>query len=605
MTTEEIQLRAAQLLQKFFGYNTFRKGQLEVITAVASGRDATVLMPTGGGKSLCYQIPGIMLEGCAVVISPLIALMQDQVSALQANGIPAAAIHSNMTETEVRNVIDHLYSGHIKLLYMSPERLIVDIDRLSENISISMFAIDEAHCISQWGHDFRPVYTSLSIIKERYPTTPVIALTATADKLTRDDIIKQLNLTNPYNYIGSFNRPNIAIKVIPAPTKANRIAYISSMIKKYPTDSGIVFCLSRKTAETVDAELRLKGFRSVCYHAGMTATAREKAQKEFINGDAQVVCATVAFGMGIDKSNIRWIVHYNMPGNIESYYQEIGRAGRDGLPAEATMFYSYADIITLRKFAEESGQKSVALDKLNRMRDFAESTICRRRVLLSYFNEDIRDDCGNCDICLNPPSRIDGTVIAQKAICAILRTNSNIGAYTAVDILRGSMRADIASNKYHLIKTFGAGRDISAIEWKHYLLQMLQLGLIDIDYDRGKKLSVTPFGMDVMHGNRNIFLSKFSKQQTPKAQKKSTPDRNNSEKELFEMLKAVRRQESIKVGIPPYLIFSDASLKDMAAKAPTRKEEFALVSGVGEKKLHRFWHPFVTAIAKYLSDKKS
>lgn len=605
MTAEEIQLKAVSLLQKFFGYDTFRKGQLEVITAVASGKDATVLMPTGGGKSLCYQIPGIMLEGCAVVISPLIALMQDQVSALQANGIPAAAIHSNMTETEVRNIIEHLYSGHIKLLYMSPERLLVDIDRLSKNISISLFAVDEAHCISQWGHDFRPVYTSLSVIKEKYPSTPIIALTATADKLTRDDIIKQLNLREPFNYIGSFNRPNIAIRVIPAPTKTHRIAHISSMIKKYPTDSGIVFCLSRKITETVDAELRLKGYRSVCYHAGMNADERDKAQKEFINGDAQVVCATVAFGMGIDKSNIRWIVHYNMPGNIESYYQEIGRAGRDGLPAEATMFYSYADIITLRKFAEESGQKSVALDKLERMREFAESTVCRRRILLSYFNEDVREDCGNCDICLNPPSRIDGTVIAQKAISAILRTGSNIGVYTAVDILRGSMRNDITGNKYHLIKTFGAGRDISAIEWKHYLLQMLQLGLIDIDYERGKKLSVTPFGIDVVHGKRKILLSKFNRQETPQKQKKSAPEKHSSEKELFEILKAVRRQESVKIGIPPYLIFSDASLKDMATKAPTRKEEFALVSGVGEKKLQRFWQPFVNAVVKFLSEKRS
>lgn len=605
MTAEEIQLKAVSLLQKFFGYDTFRKGQLEVITAVASGKDATVLMPTGGGKSLCYQIPGIMLEGCAVVISPLIALMQDQVSALQANGIPAAAIHSNMTETEVRNIIEHLYSGHIKLLYMSPERLLVDIDRLSKNISISLFAVDEAHCISQWGHDFRPVYTSLSVIKEKYPSTPIIALTATADKLTRDDIIKQLNLREPFNYIGSFNRPNIAIRVIPAPTKTHRIAHISSMIKKYPTDSGIVFCLSRKITETVDAELRLKGYHSVCYHAGMNADERDKAQKEFINGDAQVVCATVAFGMGIDKSNIRWIVHYNMPGNIESYYQEIGRAGRDGLPAEATMFYSYADIITLRKFAEESGQKSVALDKLERMREFAESTVCRRRILLSYFNEDVREDCGNCDICLNPPSRIDGTVIAQKAISAILRTGSNIGVYTAVDILRGSMRNDITGNKYHLIKTFGAGRDISAIEWKHYLLQMLQLGLIDIDYERGKKLSVTPFGIDVVHGKRKILLSKFNRQETPQKQKKSAPEKHSSEKELFEILKAVRRQESVKIGIPPYLIFSDASLKDMATKAPTRKEEFALVSGVGEKKLQRFWQPFVNAVVKFLSEKRS
>lgn len=600
MTDKEIQTQVLALLAKFYGYRSFRPGQLEVITAVAQGRDATVLMPTGGGKSICYQLPGIMLDGCAIVVSPLIALMQDQVTALVANGIPAATINSNMSETDERRVMDMLYAGKLKLLYMSPERLLADIDRLSDNIRISLFAIDEAHCISQWGHDFRPVYTSLSRIKERHPRTPVVALTATADKLTREDIATQLKLENPYCYIGSFDRPNISLRVMPAPPKAKRMALIASMIAKYPTDSGIVYCLSRKLAEDVHEELSIRGFRSVCYHAGMSAAAREASQRAFINGDAQVVCATVAFGMGIDKSNIRWVVHYNLPANIESYYQEVGRAGRDGLPAEALMFYSYGDVVTREKFLEESGQKELSADKLRRMKDYAEAKICRRRVLLSYFNEDTRDDCHNCDVCINPPQRIDGTVLVQKAISAILRTNCDVGIYMLADILRGSAKSDLIAKGYHRIKTYGAGRDMGAAEWNSYLMQMLQLGLIDVDYDRGKKLSVTSYGMEAVKGMHTIELTKYrSEKAAPQKQAKPASATASRQKALFEVLKTVRRQVAVKAGMPPYMVFSDATLADMAARMPLTVDEFAKVSGVGEKKLARFGRPFIEACRKF------
>lgn len=591
-----IEAKAKAVLNRFYGYSQFRPGQLEIITSVMHSRDTVVLMPTGGGKSLCYQIPAILSEGCAVVVSPLIALMKDQVTALIANGVPAATVNSNMSESENRNIMEQMYAGRLKLLYISPERLLSEIDRWSSEMKISLFAIDEAHCISQWGHDFRPEYTKLKRIKESYPSIPIIALTATADRLTRDDIAQQLKLKNPYKFVSSFDRPNISIKVMPNPGSRKKISIITTMIDKYRDDAGIVYCLSRKNAESIDAELQARGYRSICYHAGLSARRRDEAQHRFINGDVQVICATVAFGMGIDKSNIRWVIHNNLPGNIESYYQEIGRAGRDGLPAEALMFYSFADIVTLQNFVNESGQVAINSEKLARVKEFAEATVCRRRILLNYFSEETDCDCGNCDVCLDPPERIDGRVIAQKALSAIVRTNQQVGNTMLIDILRGSARAELIVKGYHKIKTYGAGRDMSFAQWNNYMAQLLQLGIIEIAYEENNHLKVTPYGWKVLRGEVEVSLSKFY-YDAPKRKTKVTRVVNAADM-LFSELKGVRAKLAKKEGIPPYMVFSDKTLLEMVEKMPIDMLSFTQIEGVGEKKAIKYWKVFVKIIRK-------
>ena len=599
------------LLKKFFGYTSFRPLQAEIIQHILRKRDSLVLMPTGGGKSICYQLPAIYLPGITLVISPLIALMKDQVEGLIANGIPAASLNSMMSESEQQQVKQLCIQGKIKLLYISPERVKVDADWFLPRLDISLIAIDEAHCISHWGHDFRPEYTQLAILKERFPQVPFIALTATADKVTRTDIVEQLKLREPKIFISSFDRPNLSLTVRRGLNQREKIRAIVSFIRQHKEQSGIIYCLRRNTTEMLVRELEPFGIHATAYHAGLSPQERDRAQNDFINDRVEVVCATVAFGMGIDKSNIRWVIHFNMPGSIENYYQEIGRAGRDGAKSDTLLFYSLSDLIVLRQFAEESGQQEVNLEKLNRMQRYCESDICRRRILLSYFGEEVEKDCGNCDVCLNPPERFDGSVLVQKALSAVVRTQQQVAMDMLIYILRGSARADLTEKGYHQIKTYGAGRDLSYLEWKEYIYQMIQLGFLEMDYANGNKLKVTALGTKVLYGQSKALLAKYR----PATEKETKRSRLAVEEEkaarsrlvrsaftakvdeqLWEALKQLRKQLAEKESTPAYIIFSDAALEDMVETKPTTLEEFAQVRGVGQIKLEKYGRTFVSLI---------
>lgn len=593
---------ALRVLRNFYGYSSFRAGQWEVIDAACRGRDSLVIMPTGGGKSLCYQMPALLLAGTAIVVSPLIALMQDQVQALVANGIPAAAIHSGRSESDSRAAAEAALAGKIKILYMSPERLLADTDTWLRRLTVSLVAIDEAHCISQWGHDFRPVYTQLACIKDLFPDAPVMALTATADRDTRRDIARQLALADPLVWLGSFNRPNLSLSVVQGASARDRQRAVAELIRRYPSDTGIVYTLSREGAEKMHEALTRSGFRSAVYHAGMSAADREAARRAFSDGDVQAVCATIAFGMGIDKSNIRWVVHNNLPGTIESYYQEIGRAGRDGLPSETILFYSLQDLIMRRKFADDSGRQMVAAEKLERMKEYAEARVCRRRILLSYFGEEAVADCGNCDICTDPPERFDGSVLVQMAASAILRTDSQIGQLMLVDILRGSARAELRQKGYDRIRTYGVGRDLPAADWRFYIQQMVQLGLLDVSVADGGRLSVTPYGMRVVRGAERILLPRFQApeyRRRPRAAAPAIPGATAPDYQLFEHLKTVRRDIARRAGLPAYMVLSDSSLLDMAARRPSTFDKLLDVSGIGREKARRFGAEFLKALKEY------
>lgn len=598
-----------QLLKKFFGYSEFRPLQAEIIQHILQKKDALVLMPTGGGKSICYQLPAIYLPGITLVISPLIALMKDQVEGLIANGIPAASLNSMMSDSEQQQVKQLCIQGKIKLLYISPERVKAEADWFLPRLDISLIAIDEAHCISHWGHDFRPEYTQLAILKERFPNVPVIALTATADKVTRTDIIEQLRLNNPQVFISSFDRPNLSLTVRRGLNKKEKIKSIVHFIRQHRDQCGIIYCMKRSDTEMLVEELSLFQIKATAYHAGLSPQKREQAQNDFIHDRVDVVCATVAFGMGIDKSNIRWVIHFNMPGSIENYYQEIGRAGRDGSKSDTLLFYSMSDLIVLRQFAEESGQVEVNLEKLNRMQRYCETDVCRRRILLSYFGEEVEKDCGNCDVCKNPPLRFDGSILVQKALSAVVRTNQQIGVEMLIHILRGAARTELTEKGFHHIKTYGAGRDLSYMEWKEYIYQMIQLGFLEIDYAHANRLKVTALGTKVLYGKATAQLAKYIPPEPEKKKAKTGSEKKGFKAQpirpiesesvdeiLWDALKQLRKQLADRESRPAYHIFTDDSLEDMVAQKPITLGDFNLIRGVGQIKLEKYGRVFVSLI---------
>ena len=603
------------LLKRFFGYESFRPNQLEIIENTMSGNDSLVLMPTGGGKSICYQIPALALPGTTIVVSPLISLMKDQVETLKANGIEAAALNSDNTADSDTIIRRKCMDGDMKLLYVSPEKLLTEIPYLLSHIHISLFAIDEAHCISQWGHDFRPEYAQLGQLRERFPSVPIMALTATADRITRHDIITQLKLRNCPEYISSFDRPNLNLSVKRGFRDKEKMAFILNFIKARPFDAGIIYCLSRKTTEKVATSLRTKGINALPYHAGLSNQERSETQEKFKNDEVQVVCATIAFGMGIDKSNIRWVIHFNMPKSIESFYQEIGRAGRDGAPADTVLFYSIADIIQLTEFAKSSGQQEVNMDKLKRMREYAESSVCRRRILLNYFNEQTAHDCGNCDVCQNPPQRFDGTQYVQMALSAMKRTDEQARLSTITEILKGMRSATVVKKGYDQLKTFGVGRDISVQDWNDYLLQMMQMGFFEVVYNEGRRTVVTPLGNDVLFGRKTAQLcviDRSIKQEPKRSQKRLTleipaitipglpPTNGIEDPKLFEALRQLRRICAEEENFPPYIVFSDKVLHALATQKPTTVEQFGFIPGIGDYKRQKYGARFVALIQKYL-----
>lgn len=600
-----------QTLKTYFGYDSFRPLQEDIIRHLMDRKDALVLMPTGGGKSICYQLPALLSEGTAVVVSPLISLMKDQVETLCANGIAASALNSNNDETENASLQRACMEGKLKLLYISPEKLLAEANYLLRDMHISLFAIDEAHCISQWGHDFRPEYTQMGILHQLFPQVPIIALTATADKITREDIIKQLHLNQPRIFISSFDRPNLSLTVKRGYQQKEKSKAILDFIARHPGESGIIYCMSRSKAETVAQMLQKQGIKSAVYHAGLSPARRDEAQDDFINDRVQVVCATIAFGMGIDKSNVRWVIHYNLPKSIESFYQEIGRAGRDGMPSDTLLFYSLADLILLTKFATDSGQQSINLEKLQRMQQYAEADICRRRILLSYFGENTTCDCGNCDVCKNPPERFDGTIIVQKALSAIARSEQQIGTGILVDILRGNMSSEVTERGYHRLKTFGAGREVPVRDWHDYLLQMLQLGYFEIAYNENNHLKITQSGTDVLFGRARALLVTIRREEAVQAtrgrkRKATVPTKelplglpNTESGELFEALRTLRKRLADQEALPAYIVLSDKVLHLLSASRPTTIEEFGNISGIGEYKKKKYGKEFVELIRKY------
>lgn len=585
-------------LKENFGFEKFRPNQEEIISCILSGKDTLAIMPTGGGKSICFQLPALILPGVTIVISPLIALMKDQVDSLKANGIKACFINSSQSSEEQQFYIENLQANKFKLVYVAPESLSY-LENSFNKLTISLIAIDEAHCISAWGHDFRPAYTNLGYLKSRFPSTPILALTATADKATRTDISDQLNLVNPKTFVASFDRKNLSLEVRPA---LDRVKQIIDFITTKPNESGIIYCLSRKTTEELAEKLQKIGINASAYHAGLDNRIRSEVQDAFINDDCQVVCATIAFGMGIDKSNVRWVIHYNLPKNIEGYYQEIGRAGRDGLPSETILFESYGDMIQLQKFASDGSNAEVQLAKLERMKQYADALSCRRKILLSYFGELVTENCGNCDICKNPPAFFDGTIIAQKALSAIARLKESEALAVVVDFLRGSKNASIYDKEYQHLKTYGIGVDISWYDWNQYIIQLINLGYCEIAFHQQNKLKLTSFAKKVLFEGEKVQLTTVQKVDKSKSEVKERIPKNTSNT-LFEILRKLRSELAKEEGVPAYVIFNDATLKQFETERPMSDSEFLAIDGVGKAKLEKYGDIFIKTIIDFQKNK--
>lgn len=588
-------------LQQTFGYQHFRPYQREIVEALIAGEDAFVLMPTGGGKSLCYQIPALHRTGVAIVVSPLISLMKDQVDALLANGVAAACYNSSVGAEEARRTLTRLHAGELDLLYVAPERLLSDafLQRLSE-LEISLFAIDEAHCVSQWGHDFRPEYVQLGQLRQQFPQVPMIALTATAEKQTRHDILQRLQLRDARQVVAGFDRPNIRYTVI---DKAKPYQQLCAFLDSRPQESGIVYCLSRKRVEDVAAKLQQDGVSAAAYHAGLAAEERRRVQEDFIRDDLQIVVATVAFGMGIDKPNVRFVVHYDLPKNIESYYQETGRAGRDGLPSEALLLFGYGDIAISRGLIEKSAneeQKRIEIHKLGAMVGFAESGTCRRRALLGYFGEALADDCGNCDICLNPPERYNATEDARKALSCVYRVGQRFGINHVIEVLRGAKTQRIFDLRHDQLSTYGIGREQGQDHWNHLLRQLIHHGFLEQDIANYSILKLTEMARPLLRGEMQLTITK----PRLKAAKKKKPAAKivglEYDQDLFARLRARRKQIADRDGVPPYVVFGDASLAEMAAMLPTDDEALLRINGVGQTKLQRYGAEFIDEIVSFL-----
>lgn len=587
-----------EVLKRHFGYDTFRPMQEKIIRHILSLKDALVLMPTGGGKSLCFQIPAMMMEGTAVVISPLISLMKDQVDMLRCNGIEAATMNSSLDFKGRMEVRSLCRKGSLRFLYLSPERLQSDLEWIKANMKVSLFVVDEAHCISTWGHDFRPEYTQLGNLHEQFPGVPIAAFTATADKVTRDDILVQLGLRDHKLFVGSFDRPNLSLSVVAGQSAKEKLKIILDIIHRHDSESGIIYCMTRKATEEVSSALKLAGVSCECYHAGLVAGDRRRIQEEFSCDRIRVICATVAFGMGINKQDVRFIIHYNLPGSIENYYQEIGRGGRDGMPCETVLFYNLQDLVMRRRFAEESAQQDLNRQKLGQMQDYAEANVCRRRILLNYFGECAEIDCGNCDVCENPPSRFDGSVLVQKLLSVLVRTAESVGSTATIDILTGARTQLILRKGFDKIKTFGAGTDISREDWKSYLLQMMHLGYLEIDVLHHRCLKMTPLGEEVLYGRKSAVMSVIERKDFKVSKKKPSVINNYADEDpaLFEKLRKLRLEIAAQEKMPAYIIMSDKSLHSLASRRPRTLTEIGECYGIGEVKMQKYGARFLEVI---------